>query len=250
MSKKISLALLASASCLGSGIPQAAAFDAPVADPTAIYADRTRQLQQPAPAQMAYAERSNMGGGFIEFLFGDAPPQGQPYQQQPVYQQQPSYDARRPLYAPDPQQIPAQPEDTGDAAHQAFDPKYEKQLVDYHGKESAGTVIVDTPNKFLFLIQGDGKALRYGIGVGRPGFTWSGVKQISAKKECRTGRRHRKCWCGVPTCRGTWRADRKIRSARARCISDRRFIASTAPTNPGPSAPTFRQVASGCATRT
>ena len=183
MSKKISLALLASASCLGSGIPQAAAFDAPVADPTAIYADRTRQLQQPAPAQMAYAERSNMGGGFIEFLFGDAPPQGQPYQQQPVYQQQPSYDARRPLYAPDPQQIPAQPEDTGDAAHQAFDPKYEKQLVDYHGKESAGTVIVDTPNKFLFLIQGDGKALRYGIGVGRPGFTWSGVKQISAKKE-------------------------------------------------------------------
>ena len=65
----------------------------------------------------------------------------------------------------------------------AFDPKFEKQLVDYHGKEGAGTIVVDTPNKFLFLVQGDGKALRYGIGVGRPGFTWSGVKQISAKKE-------------------------------------------------------------------
>ena len=64
-----------------------------------------------------------------------------------------------------------------------FDPKFEKQIVEYHGKESAGTIIVDTPNKFLFLVQGDGKALRYGIGVGRPGFTWSGVKQISAKKE-------------------------------------------------------------------
>ena len=65
----------------------------------------------------------------------------------------------------------------------AFDPKFEKQLVDYHGKEGAGTIVVDTPNKFLFLVQGDGKALRYGIGVGRPGFTWSGVKTISAKKE-------------------------------------------------------------------
>ena len=43
--------------------------------------------------------------------------------------------------------------------------------------------MVDTPNKFLYLVQGDGKALRYGIGVGRPGFTWAGVKTISAKKE-------------------------------------------------------------------
>ena len=50
-------------------------------------------------------------------------------------------------------------------------------------QESAGTIIVDTPNKFLFLVQENGKAMRYGIGVGRPGFTWSGVKQISAKKE-------------------------------------------------------------------
>ena len=64
-----------------------------------------------------------------------------------------------------------------------LDPKYEKQLVEYHGKESPGTIVIDTPNKFLFLVQGDGKALRYGVGVGRPGFTWSGVKTVSAKKE-------------------------------------------------------------------
>jgi lipoprotein-anchoring transpeptidase ErfK/SrfK len=181
MSRKISLALLASASCLG-GISQALAFDgAPLPEPSVIYANQPRQQQQPAPAQMAYAERSGMGGGFIEFLFGDAPVQGQRYQQQPAYQQQPSYDTRRPLYAPDPQQTMRQPEQEG--GRQAFDPKYEKQMVDYHGKEGSGTIIVDTPNKFLFLVQGDGKALRYGIGVGRPGFTWSGVKQISAKKE-------------------------------------------------------------------
>ena len=83
----------------------------------------------------------------------------------------------------EPQQALRQQEDASDPAHPAFDPKFEKQLVDYHGKEGPGTIVVDTPNKFLFLVQGDGKALRYGIGVGRPGFTWSGVKQISAKKE-------------------------------------------------------------------
>jgi lipoprotein-anchoring transpeptidase ErfK/SrfK len=131
----------------------------------------------------AYAERSSMGGGFIEFLFGDGPSQGERYQQQPayprpLYQQQPQYQPQGPML---PQQMMRQPED--DPAQRPFDPKFEKQEVDYHGKEGAGTIIVDTPNKFLFLVQGDGRALRYGIGVGRPGFTWSGVKQISAKKE-------------------------------------------------------------------
>jgi lipoprotein-anchoring transpeptidase ErfK/SrfK len=186
MSRKTSLALLASASCL-AGISQASAFDGALPEPTVIYANQPTQ-RQPAPAQVAYADQSNMGGGFIQFLFGDAPPQGQRYQQQPVYQQQPAYQQQqpydaRPLFTPgEPQQSTRQP-DVADPTHQAFDPKYEKQLVDYHGKESPGTIIVDTPNKFLFLVQGDGKALRYGIGVGKPGFTWSGIKQISAKKE-------------------------------------------------------------------
>jgi len=64
-----------------------------------------------------------------------------------------------------------------------IDPKFYKQVVEYDGKESAGTVIIDTPRKFLFLVQGDGKALRYGIGVGRPGFEWAGVKSVSMKRE-------------------------------------------------------------------
>ena len=58
-----------------------------------------------------------------------------------------------------------------------------RQVVDYHGDEQPGTIIVDTPNKFLFLVEDGGKALRYGIGVGRPGFTWSGVHTITAMKE-------------------------------------------------------------------
>jgi lipoprotein-anchoring transpeptidase ErfK/SrfK len=175
MFKKISLALLACASSLGAGLQQAAAIEAaPAAEPTVIYAD------QFAPVRTASAERSNMGGGFIEFLFGDGQNQGERYQQQPTYQQQPGYQ-QQPLLPP--QQSMRQQDEASDPTQRPFDPKFEKQLVDYQGKERAGTIVIDTPSKFLFLVQGDGKALRYGIGVGKPGFTWSGIKTISAKKE-------------------------------------------------------------------
>ncbi len=176
MLKRTSLALLAGASLLGAGIDQAAAIDAAsLPEPSVIYAD---QPPQPAPVRTVYAERSKMGGGFIEFLFGDRQVQDPRYQPQPTYQQQPSY------YAPtQPQQFYPQQGQVYDPAQRPFDPKYEKQEVEYHGKESPGTIVIDTPNKFLFLVEGDGRALRYGIGVGRPGFTWAGVKQISAKRE-------------------------------------------------------------------
>ena len=184
MFKSMSLALLASVSFLGAGLNQAMAIEAaPLSEPTVIFADQPAQ-RQPAPVRMASAERAGMGGGFIEFLFGDGPAQGGRYQQQPAYQAQPSYGQRGPLLPPmEPQQTMRQQEDASEPAHSAFNPKFEKQLVDYEGKESAGTIVVDTPNKFLYLVQENGKAMRYGIGVGRPGFTWSGVKQISAKKE-------------------------------------------------------------------
>ncbi len=62
-------------------------------------------------------------------------------------------------------------------------PQFRRTLVDYHTKESAGTIIVDTPNTYLYLVLGQGKALRYGIGVGREGFTWSGAEKVSKKAE-------------------------------------------------------------------
>ena len=184
MFKSMSLAFLAGAAFLGAGLPQAAAIEAsPLAELGVIQAEQLAH-RQVAPMRIAYAERSNLGGGFIEFLFGDGQHQGGRYQQQPDYQQQPSYEPQRSLFPlMEPQQTLRQQEDAIEPAQRAFDPKFEKQLVDYRGKEDPGTIVVDTPNKFLFLVQGDGKALRYGIGVGRPGFTWSGVKQISAKKE-------------------------------------------------------------------
>jgi lipoprotein-anchoring transpeptidase ErfK/SrfK len=180
MFKTMSLALLAGASCLSLGLHQAEALEAAsMPDPNVIYADPS--AQRPPPVRTAYAERSNMGGGFIEFLFGDGPSQGERYQQQPAYQQ-PAYP--QPLYQQQPPQGALLPqEEASDPRQRPFDPKFERQLVEYHGKETPGTIVIDTPNKFLFLVQGDGKALRYGIGVGKPGFTWSGVKTISAKKE-------------------------------------------------------------------
>ena len=50
-------------------------------------------------------------------------------------------------------------------------------------KEPAGTIVIDTPNTYLYLVLGHGKAMRYGIGVGREGFTWSGTERISKMKE-------------------------------------------------------------------
>jgi lipoprotein-anchoring transpeptidase ErfK/SrfK len=62
-------------------------------------------------------------------------------------------------------------------------PQFRRTLVDYYTKEPVGTVIVDTPNTYLYLVLGQGKALRYGIGVGREGFTWSGAEKVSRKAE-------------------------------------------------------------------
>jgi len=187
--KRMYFALLASACWFNLGFPQAVANEAEfVTDPVVLHPDRSATPPAPAPVRLASADRPDLGGGFIEFLFGDRqgqdyPPQGQGSRQQGGYQPQPPYQQPMVYQAPMmPPQMMGQPM-MSEPARPAFDPKYEKQVVDYDGKEGAGTVVVDTPNKFLYLVQGNGKALRYGIGVGRPGFTWSGVKTISAKKE-------------------------------------------------------------------
>jgi len=62
-------------------------------------------------------------------------------------------------------------------------PRLQRQIVDYRSREAPGTIIVDTPNTLLYYVLGDGKAIRYGIGVGREGFTWSGVRSIARKQE-------------------------------------------------------------------
>ena len=58
-----------------------------------------------------------------------------------------------------------------------------RQTVNYPGNYAPGTIIVNTAERRLYLVQGGGTALQYGIGVGRDGFRWSGVHRVSAKKE-------------------------------------------------------------------
>ena len=60
---------------------------------------------------------------------------------------------------------------------------FRRQIVEYRTNEPAGTIIVDTPNTYLYLVLGNGRAMRYGIGVGRAGFTWSGVQTITRRAE-------------------------------------------------------------------
>lgn len=64
-----------------------------------------------------------------------------------------------------------------------LDPRLQRQVVDYSTREAPGTIIVDTPHTYLYYVLGNGKAMRYGIGVGREGFTWAGVKQVARKAE-------------------------------------------------------------------
>jgi lipoprotein-anchoring transpeptidase ErfK/SrfK len=142
------------------------------ADSRPVYADSIASEPTPAAAPLVQVAASqsdvNLGGGFIEFLFNGGRTEPRP----------PS-EVRMRGAPPAPQQQVAMTANP----RLDFDPKFEKQVVDYRGPELPGTIIIDTPNRFLFLVQEHGKALRYGIGVGKPGFTWAGEKRITAKKE-------------------------------------------------------------------
>ena len=64
-----------------------------------------------------------------------------------------------------------------------LDPKYMRQIVPYATDEAAGTIVVNTEAKFLYLVLGGGKAMRYGIGTAKDGFEWSGTHHITNKRE-------------------------------------------------------------------
>ena len=60
---------------------------------------------------------------------------------------------------------------------------YQRQPVYFRTTEQPGTVIVQTSERFLYLVQGNNRAIRYGVGVGRDGFRWTGIHRISRKSE-------------------------------------------------------------------
>jgi lipoprotein-anchoring transpeptidase ErfK/SrfK len=78
-----------------------------------------------------------------------------------------------------PQYAPVDQADAGEDAQ--LDPRLQRQIVNYPTREAPGTIVIDTPHTYLYLVLGNGQAMRYGIGVGREGFTWAGVKNIARK---------------------------------------------------------------------
>ena len=75
----------------------------------------------------------------------------------------------------------APPEDEGTAVEMPA--RLKRQIVGYATREAPGTIIIDSPNTYLYYVLGGGRAIRYGIGVGRDGFTWSGVQSVTRKAE-------------------------------------------------------------------
>ena len=134
----------------------------------------------------------NYGGGFIEFVMTggqQAAPQRDPFahpraaapvsaaamQSAPIlYAAPPAHRAsvRVASYGAAPLE-----------ARRSVAAEYLRAEVDYKTSERPGTIVVDTRDKHLYLVQEGGRAIRYGIGVGRPGFTWAGVKTITRKAE-------------------------------------------------------------------
>jgi len=136
-----------------------------------------------APSQQAHPNQAPAygQGGQVPAYGGQYPGYGQPTAGQPQNLRPPAAVGQAPggqTYAALP---PEDQPELGDPKE--LPPHLKKQLVDYQTKEPAGTIIVDTQNTYLYLVLGDGKALRYGIGVGREGFTWSGRERVSRMAE-------------------------------------------------------------------
>ena len=170
--------------------------------PPVIYGDRNDPYQQ--PYGRAPSGRSGQPESYGSY---GAAPGTQPYP--PQYRQpapQPQYGAV-PNQA-DPAQGPMQlgpgearpprevtgtvrpntvaalpPEDQPETGKAELPPQFKRQVVSFQSNEPAGTLVIDTGNTYLYLVLGNGQAMRYGIGVGREGFTWAGAERVSRMAE-------------------------------------------------------------------
>jgi lipoprotein-anchoring transpeptidase ErfK/SrfK len=90
-----------------------------------------------------------------------------------------------PVYRGQPASVPMMQAPVDPNADEGFEVpnNLKRQVVEYRTNEAPGTIVIDTPNTYLYLVLGNGRAMRYGIGVGREGFTWSGTQSISKKAE-------------------------------------------------------------------
>ncbi|MFY9658624.1 MAG: L,D-transpeptidase [Methylocystis sp.] len=107
----------------------------------------------------------DLGGGFLEMLFAGGDGQAEP----------------GPLrHSPPPGAQYASADPGAIEPQEQVDPAFRRVEVDYSGA-APGVIVIDTSERYLYLVQRGGRAIRYGIGVGRPGFEWSGVKAVTRK---------------------------------------------------------------------
>ncbi|MDH4413703.1 MAG: L,D-transpeptidase [Rhizobium sp.] len=109
--------------------------------------------------------------------------------QQPALRQQPVQQRRlvqqrRTLFPqqqqPAAQQVAMRPDKP---VRTQIDPKFLPQMVEYLTEQKPGTIVIDTRERFLYLVMADGMAKRYGVGVGKPGFEWAGTHKVTDKRE-------------------------------------------------------------------
>jgi lipoprotein-anchoring transpeptidase ErfK/SrfK len=157
-------------------------------DPRAV---ETEALPAPGPAAPYTGPQSfgNQSGHQFGDQVGQPAPQAAPAAPQTEAMRPPAAISGGPSAAPAPvapaASVMALPADEQPEQGQPKElpPNLKRQLVDYVTKEPAGTIIVDTANTYLYLVLGGDKALRYGVRVGREGFTWTGTERISRMKE-------------------------------------------------------------------
>ncbi|MDI1266711.1 MAG: L,D-transpeptidase [bacterium] len=160
-------------------------YGRPAGPPPVIYGDRP-----PGQSQPVYTDRGDNrvpGAGIVYPNDGRPlrPPEGigagpapsvtgaLPEQQQPAV----GNDGR-------PVQLSAlPPEEQPEVGPAQLPPHLRRQEVSFATKEPAGTIVVDTANTHLYYVLGNGRAMRYGVRVGRDGFTWNGVQKITRKAE-------------------------------------------------------------------
>ncbi|MGH1588442.1 L,D-transpeptidase [Methylobacterium phyllosphaerae] len=163
----------------------------------------------PAQAQQARYAEGGYGGGLIEYLVtGSAAGGGRGWPQRAAAPQRVAaysgelvpaepeaaqaygqgYGAARTYgssqaYGAPPAAVYGAPQADPGRIARAVAPEFQRQEVAFAGAQRPGTIVIDTAGKHLYLVQAGQRALRYGIGVGRPGFAWSGLKTVSRKAE-------------------------------------------------------------------
>jgi lipoprotein-anchoring transpeptidase ErfK/SrfK len=151
-------------------------YGRPMASPPVIYADR--------PGGPAYSDRGAPGSGFIypDDNGRDRRPPEAVGSEGPATS---SVQSPAPLGADGkPMVMSALPaDDQPEAGPAELPPNLRRQEVALATKEPPGTLIVDTPNTYLYYVLGGGRAIRYGVRVGRDGFTWTGTQKITRKAE-------------------------------------------------------------------